>query len=161
MFPLKCRLTRLFLPLLALFLTPAIRAAGEDGLTALDRYVAAADAAYGYKLLDTVKSPGQTTFILELTSQSWLTDKEIDHPLWKHWLTIVRPDAPKSSKALMVISGGGNNRAAPKAAAGALLLAAAATNSIVAEIRMIPNQPLTFAGDVPRSEDAFIAYTWD
>src|SRR5256885_15668223 len=26
---------------------------------------------------------------------------------------------------------------------------------------MIPNQPLTFTGDRPRSEDDFIAYTWD
>src|SRR4030095_11776051 len=30
------------------------------------------------------------------------------------------------------------------------------------ELRMVPNQPLTFVGDgKPRTEDSFIAYTWD
>jgi PhoPQ-activated pathogenicity-related protein len=123
--------------------------------------VAAPDPAYAYKLLDTIKSPGQTTYILELTSQSWLTEKEVDRPLWKHWLTIVRPNEVKSSKALMIIAGGANDRPAPKSAGAGLLLASAATGSVAAEIRMIPNQPITFTGDKPRTEDSLIAYTWD
>ena len=158
MLPSRFGLNRMVLTLLVILMTGGVRA---DDLTALDRYVAAADPAYGYKLLNTVKSPGQTTFILELTSQSWLTAKEVDRPLWKHWLTIVRPDEVKSSKALMVISGGASDRPAPKSAPVALLLASAATHSIAAEIKMIPNQPLTFASDKPRTEDALIAYTWD
>ena len=36
------------------------------------------------------------------------------------------------------------------------------TNSVVAELGMVPNQPLTFATDSkPRWEDGLIAYTWD
>jgi PhoPQ-activated pathogenicity-related protein len=39
---------------------------------------------------------------------------------------------------------------------------AAATGSVISELRMIPNQPLMFAGETrKRSEDAIIAYTWD
>jgi PhoPQ-activated pathogenicity-related protein len=132
-----------------------------DDQTALDHYVAAPDSTYAYKLVNTIKSPGQTTYILELTSQTWLTEKEVDRPVWKHWLTIVRPDQIKSTKALMVIAGGANDRPAPKSANVALIAASAATGSVAAEVRMIPNQPLTFTGDRPRSEDAFIAYTWD
>jgi len=151
-------LNRALLLLLTLIFATQTRA---DDLTALDRYVAAPDPAYAYKLIDTIKSTGQTTFILELTSQTWLTEKEVDKPVWKHWLTIVRPDTVKSSKALMAISGGANDKPAPKSAGLPLLFASAATGSIVAEIKMIPNQPLTFAGDKPRTEDALIAYTWN
>ena len=37
------------------------------------------------------------------------------------------------------------------------------TRSVVAELRMVPNQPLVFANDGgrERSEDEIIAYTWD
>ena len=121
--------------------------------------VAAPDPAYAYKILDTIKSPGQTTFILELTSQSWLTEKEVDQPVWKHWLTIVRPDVVKSSKALMVISGGATGKPAPKSTNTVLLLASAATGSITAEVRMIPSQPLTFTGDKPRTDSEKYATT--
>ncbi len=39
---------------------------------------------------------------------------------------------------------------------------ALATKSVVAELKMVPNQPLVFHGDgVPRKEDDLIAYTWD
>ena len=39
---------------------------------------------------------------------------------------------------------------------------ATATKSVVTELRMVPNQPLTFSDDKkPRTEDKFIAYTWD
>ena len=40
---------------------------------------------------------------------------------------------------------------------------ATTTQSVVAELRMVPNQPLTFTGDPTRSrsEDALLAYSWD
>src|SRR2546421_6380806 len=101
------------LALTCLLFTNQFRA---DDQTALDRYVAAPDPTYAYKLVNTIKSPAQTIYILELTSQTWLAEKEVDRPVWKHWLTIVRPDAVKSSKALMVIAGGANDRPAPKSA---------------------------------------------
>jgi PhoPQ-activated pathogenicity-related protein len=36
------------------------------------------------------------------------------------------------------------------------------TGTVVTELRMVPNQPLTFAGDTKgRTEDSLIAYSWD
>jgi PhoPQ-activated pathogenicity-related protein len=61
----------------------------------------------------------------------------------------------------MVVSGGANDRPPPKSAPATLAIAAAGTGSVAAEVRMIPNQPVTFTGDRPRVEDALIAYTWD
>ena len=130
--------------------------------TALDRYVAAPDTNYTYQLVNTVPGKGFTTYILEMTSQSWLTTNEVNRTLWKHWLTITKPDNASSSTGLLFIGGGGNDREAPKQADGNLLHTALATKSVVTELRMVPNQPLIFGGDgQKRSEDALIAYCWD
>src|SRR5580765_8700457 len=55
-------------------------------LTALDRYVAKPDTNYSYKLVNTLPGTGQTTFVVEMTSQAWLTTNEVNRTLWKHWL---------------------------------------------------------------------------
>src|SRR5713101_2190434 len=64
---------------------------GQDARTALDEYVAAPDTNYSFHLVNTIPGPEQTTFIVEMTSQAWLTTDEVDHPAWKHWLLIVKP----------------------------------------------------------------------
>jgi PhoPQ-activated pathogenicity-related protein len=136
-----------------------LRATG--GLTALDRYVAAPDTNYSYHLVRTIPGKAQTTFFLEMTSQAWLTTNEVDRPLWKHWLMLVRPDKVTSSKSLLFISGGANDDNQPRADGG-LAQIAVATKSVVTELKMVPNQPLVFSGETQeRSEDALIAYTWD
>ncbi len=130
--------------------------------TALDRYVAQADPAYGYKLVSTSRKTGYTTYVLEMTSQSWLTTNEVDRPVWKHWMTLVKPDDVKSTKSLLMIGGGGNDKPAPKDADPNIIAAALATHSVVTELKMVPNQPLTFNGEAKgRVEDSLIAYTWD
>ena len=134
----------------------------HDGLTALDKYVAAPDPNYSFHLVTSIPGNGQTTFILEMTSQAWLTTNEVDRPLWKHWLTIVKPDHVTSSKSLLFIGGGGNGGSPPKAADSNLTQVALATQSVVSELKMVPNQPLVFAGETEgRKEDSLIAYTWD
>jgi PhoPQ-activated pathogenicity-related protein len=130
--------------------------------TALDRYVAAPDAHYAYRLVSTVPGKGYTTFILEMTSQSWLTTNEVDRPLWKHWLNLIRPDGATNSTALLFIGGGSHEKPSPTEADGNLMKVAQATHSVVAELKLVPSQPLIFAGDGrKRSEDEIIAYTWD
>jgi len=130
--------------------------------TALDDYVAAPDTNYSFRLAGKVPGKQETTFILEMTSQAWLTTNEVNRPLWKHWLVIVRPDEVATSKSLLVIGGGANDGVPPKAADGSLVQIALATRSVVSELRMVPNQPLVFSGEsFDRSEDALIAYTWD
>jgi PhoPQ-activated pathogenicity-related protein len=82
--------------------------------------------------------------------------------LWKHWVSIVKPDSVTSSKSLLFITGGANDGRAPSASDGNMSKIAVATKSVVTELRMVPNQPLVFAGETERRvEDSFIAYTWD
>ncbi len=146
--------------ILSFVLLSRVGAAGEQ--TALDRYVAAPDPSYSFQLVSVHDDGGVKTFVLEMTSQTWLTEKEVDKPVWKHWLTIVVPAQRKSSTALLFINGGSNDRPAPKAADAGLLLAAITTGSVVADLRGVPSEPLVFADEGKRrTEDAIIAYTWD
>jgi len=134
----------------------------QDERTALDAYVAAPDTNYTFQLVKTIPGKGQTTYILDMTSQAWLTTNEVDRPLWKHWVIIVKPDQVTSSKSLLFISGGANDGKVPGAGDGSMSGIATATKSVVTELRMVPNQPLVFAGETERrTEDSLIAYTWD
>jgi PhoPQ-activated pathogenicity-related protein len=132
--------------------------------TALDRYVAAPDASYAWKPMRQLPSAGATTTLLEMTSQRWLTEREVERPLWTHWLTVVRPANVKSDVALLYITGGSLERDAPARPPGWLVDVARDTGTIAAELRLVPNQPVVFTDDParkPRTEDDFIAYTWD
>ncbi len=150
------------LVLLPLLLLLGANSAQARHLTALDRYVAAPDPHYAYQLLHTVAGQGYTTYVLEMTSQQWLTTAEVNHPLWKHWLIITRPEAVTHPTGLLFIGGGSNERPAPTEADPKLVKIALATHSVVSELHMVPNQPLIFGNDGhPRVEDDLIAYTWD
>src|SRR5690349_7300180 len=74
--------------------------------TALDRYVKKPDPTYKYELVRTMPGQGYTTYIIDLTSQTWRTAAEVDHPVWKHWLTIVRPDQVSGNIGYLFITGG-------------------------------------------------------
>ena len=95
-----------------------------------------------------------------MTSQTWLTEKEVDKPVWKHWLTVIVPDAVAHDKALLFITGGNNTDPAPAKAASWFAQMAVGTKSVVAELDDVPNQPLRFVDtpDRARSEDEIIAY---
>jgi PhoPQ-activated pathogenicity-related protein len=128
----------------------------------LDDYISAPDTNFSFQLAQTIPAQGYTTFVLALTSQSWLTTNEVDHTLWKHWVIITRPDKVKTSRSLLFISGGKNGGNLPKGPDDNLAQIAVATESIVSELKMVPNQPLVFAGETEgRVEDSLIAYTWD
>jgi PhoPQ-activated pathogenicity-related protein len=62
----------------------------------------------------------------------------------------------------LAISGGNNNSGPPEKLDPLTAQLAKGSRSIVAELKMVPNQPLVFNGDGRRrSEDSMIAYTWD
>jgi PhoPQ-activated pathogenicity-related protein len=132
-----------------------------NGRTALDGYVEAPDPSYKYELVNKVQGNGHTTYIIDMTSQTWRSASEVNRPVWRHWMIMVKPDEVKSTKSLLYISGGNNNSPAPKNAEAQVVQIALATKSVVTELRMIPNQPLTFSDNKPRVEDDMIAYTWD
>jgi PhoPQ-activated pathogenicity-related protein len=131
--------------------------------TPLDRYVAAADPAYSWEPVHDLKGEGYVAHVLRMTSQTWLTSAEVDHTVWRHWLTIIEPETITSDIALLYIHGGVNDDGPPEEPAPPLARIARATGTVVAELRTVPNQPLQFAGDAsgPRREDRLIAYAWD
>lgn len=147
--------------LLILAGTAALTHAAQNGETALDRYVRTPDPAYKYELVRTVPGTGFTTYVIDLTSQQWRSAAEVNRPVWKHWLTIVRPDEVTGTTGFLLVSGGSVTAAAPERANPAYAEIATATHSVVAELSGIPNEPLTFADETKsRNEDGMIAYTW-
>jgi PhoPQ-activated pathogenicity-related protein len=135
---------------------------GAGKQTALDRYVAAPDPTYKYELVNTVKSDGFTTYVLDMTSQAWRSSTEVDRPEWHHWVTIVKPDQVRHDTGFLFITGGANNSKPPVSLDANLRNLAIDTGSVVTELRMVPNQPITFAGETKgRVEDSLIAYAWD
>jgi len=67
-------------------------ASGQD--TALDRYIAKPDPSYSWKLVSTIVGEGYHGYVIDLSSQTWRTAADVDRPVWKHWLTIVKPALP-------------------------------------------------------------------
>jgi len=140
-------------------------AASANPKNALDAYVAKPDPAFAWKVVGPVSGPGYHGAVLELTSQTWLTSKEVDQPVWKHWLTVIVPDDIKKNgkvthdKGFMFITGGNKKDPAPVKAADRWAKMAVETSSVVAELDDVPNQPLRFTEDPkPRVEDEIIAY---
>lgn len=146
---------------LLLFLGSSIRAQLPEE-TAIDRYVQKPDAAYRWEIVRSESAGNAKVVVVDMVSQRWLSEKEVDRPEWQHWLTLVVPKEIKSNVGLLMIGGGKNGGAPPEKASTEVMQIALATGTVVAELKMVPNQPLVFHGDgVPRSEDDLIAYTWD
>ena len=107
---------------------------------------------------------GVTATLIDMTSQRWLTEKEVERPLWTHWLTVIRPQTVTSDIAFLYITGGSLDRDPPAKPPAWLVDAARDTGTVTAELRLVPNQPVVFTDDpthAGRSEDDFIAYTWN
>src|SRR2546422_6006511 len=129
--------------------------------TALDRYIKKPDSSYSYRVANTVRGDGYTAYVVDLTSQTWRKPSEVDRTVWKHWLTIVKPDRVAGATGYLFITGGTTKDKAPERINQSYVENALATHSVVAELQDVPNQPLLFSGDArSRTEDAIIAYTW-
>lgn len=130
--------------------------------TPLDDYIAKEDSTYAWRLAETKEFPTHTLFAIELTSQTWRTPEEVDRTVWKHWLMVVRPKEVKSETGFLFISGGSHRDNPPDKVESYTEQIAIATNSIVAEIKNVPNQPLEFKGGGRKMvEDDLIAFTWN
>ena len=154
------------------------------GTSPLQYYVELPDPTYKWLgPIQTFKLPGATAFVLNLTSQTWLTDADFKETspvkaVWWHQLTVVVPDVldKELTTGWLWITGGSNtNHTKPVdtkdseiAVAGVL---AVASRTVCAVLQQIPNEPLQFAVDIPhdprlypqemRDEDGIIAYTWN
>src|SRR5688572_26844340 len=77
--------------------------------TALDKYVAAPDPSFAWTVAKTLPAEGVTATLIDFTSQRWLTEKEVEQPLWKHWLVVITPEKVSSDIGLLFIGGGRND----------------------------------------------------
>jgi PhoPQ-activated pathogenicity-related protein len=142
----------------------ATRATNSDSAarskSPLVAYVARPDASYRWTVAGNVEGPGYRASVLELTSQTWLSTREVDRSVWKHWLTVVVPEEVVHDKAFLYITGGDNTDPAPTKVIGRFIKLAVQTRSVVAQLEDVPNQPMVFA-DRPGEalvEDAIIAH---
>lgn len=155
-------LTRLFVLLLPTVIQADPRPVPPEHQTALDRYVARPDPSYAWKLALSLRDDSATGYAIDLTSQTWRTTNEVDRPVWKHWLLVVKPDDLAHPTGLLFIGGGNNRGTRPPTPSRELIRIAKDTRCVVAELRMVPNQPLVFGNDgQERTEDDLIGYTWD
>ena len=147
--------------LLAAVLILQVGAAAQE--TALDRYVHAPDPSYHFQLVKTIPGAGYQAYVLRLTSQTWKPPILPDRSVWWHWLIVVRPDRVSYHTGFLYITGGSNEDKAPDRVNASIRDMALDTHSVVAELRMVPNQPINFPDARKRDlvEDQFIAYTWD
>jgi PhoPQ-activated pathogenicity-related protein len=131
--------------------------------TPLDDYIAKPDASYSYSVVQTIDTPLGKVYVIDMKSQTWRTEKEVNRTLWQHWLTIIVPNGVTSDTALLFIDGGSNGGKPPSGPDGMLTQIALQSKTVVANLKMVPNQPLVFADDPgnQRYEDAIIAYTFD
>ena len=129
----------------------------------LDEYVSRPDPGYEYHLISTIPGDGVTTYVLEMTSQSWLTEKEVDRTEWKHWMIICKPDDVQAQDRPACTSPAAATAASRrKRPTGSWQQIAKSPKVVVTELKMVPNEPMVFNGeDRMRKEDPLIAYTWD
>jgi len=136
---------------------------GLSVATPLDDYVAKPDPSYSYKIVQTIDHPLGKIVIVDMKSQRWRSESEVNRTLWQHYLTVIIPNNVAFDTALLWVTGGSNDRPAPGKPEGMLAEIAVRSRSVVAELRTVPNQPLVFPDDPDnrRYEDEIIAYTFD
>ncbi len=159
---MKVRFTLLTIavPLLTVGLMGAAFAEDLPRRTALDDYIEKPDDSYSWKIVDSKTVDGIKTVVVDMVSQTWRTKKDVNHTEWRHWLTISIPEKVTSDIGMLFI-GGGSNEKGPRSDKRIKTIAKA-TGTVVAELGMVPNQPLIFHNDgKKRTEDDLIGYTWN
>ena len=132
----------------------------ENTLNALEAYVQEEDDSYTWKVHSTEVFGISKNVVIDMTSQNWLTEDDVDRTEWKHWIILTIPSVIDTDIAVFLVNGGDNDGEVPDPNAE-LGLAAITARSILVDFRMVPNQPLVFHDDgVERSEDDLIAYAW-
>ena len=127
-------------------------------------YVNKPTPKYSYQLLSEFTVTGATVYVLNMTSVEWLPEEFGYRALWFHYLEVVVPtNLDKSLKeAFVYITNGDTTDGLPT---GDPITIAMATvgKTIGVTVKMIPNQPLTYANDPlhqVRVEDGIIGYAW-
>ena len=135
-----------------------------DYRTVLSDYVRGNNQYFKYQLKGSYDNDYGKFIIFNMTSVKWLDEKELGNSCyWFHLVEIAIPKKIKQqSDVLMLVAGGSQKEIAPTSD-NELMKMAASTQSIVASIHQIPNQPLVFNSDPTRQqriEDEILAYAW-
>ncbi|KAL9645271.1 hypothetical protein ABK040_002471 [Willaertia magna] len=137
--------------------------------TVLDRYVwNNTNSPYSYTLLSKQSSLLGTVYVLNMTSQNWLTPMEVGkRSLWFHYLQITVPlTLNKEYKDTFLMLDQTDNNVDYKSLTQGneqSFFAATASGSVYTTLYSIPNQPIVFKDDLQQRglyEDQLIAYTW-
>ena len=100
-------------------------------------------SSYAYEIVNEALEDGMHVVTVRLTSQTW------QGIVWRHWLTILRPEnCAHPDKGMLFISGGNNTTTAPSVDSGdnqAVLMVARALGATAAILNQVPNQPLMTA----------------
>lgn len=127
----------------------------------LKSYVAKEDPLFKWSIEQDTKTENFRHVQVKLTSQTWLSPKEVDTPEWRHWLEIFIPNDHNSDAAMLLIAGGSNSNGEPKLTSSIGLPIALVSKTIVAQLSQVPNQPLEFLSDgKQRTEDDLISFSW-
>jgi len=132
--------------------------------TPLDDYVNAPDTHHKYSLQGIIPGVSYTSYVFLMTSQKWLTDSDSDKSIWDHWLMICVPQKVQQTDiGFLFISSGSNGGNAPNEMDPLIQQICMTSQTVIADLRQIPNQPIVFNKDpthLQRVEDDIIAYTW-
>ena len=69
----------------------------------LKEYVHHRDPAFRYEIIDTLYAETWKEYYIKMVSGTWLTEKEVNHTEWWHWVTIVVPNNVLETEALLFI----------------------------------------------------------
>ncbi len=131
--------------------------------TALDDYIALEDPSYAWTINSTVPIAGNmgTVFNIDMTSQTWRSESDVNRSVWQHRLNIVVPTNAVQEVALLIVEGGSNS--SPPLDVGEYAYFASLVGCTVALLQTVPNQPLRFYNPTtgPLSEDNAIGHTYD
>lgn len=133
----------------------------ENPSNALVRYVGKFDPATQATLVDEDTHLGWNGYTMELTSQAWRSDEEVDRPLWTHDLSVIVPWF--TDEQCLFLINGGSNPVKLQGPDSTIAAAALALGMTYVQLDQIPNQPLYFTDEdnVKRKEDMILAYSLD
>lgn len=106
-----------------------------------------------------------------MRSQRWPVGRKdsVNHPVWLHRITVYQPEKVVHDSALLFINGGrlyseNDEPLTVKQSPNNDLdfaYIAALSQSVVVDLKDVPNQYLQFSDSKPLREDALVAYTWE
>lgn len=138
--------------------------------TPLDDYVAKPDDVYSWETVAVYPDTGlgYSSYLINMTSQTWQTAEETNQPIWWHYIIVVVPTNLRfTDSAFLMVDNGDMDDSIPTPDTdgrfNSTIEYALGTGSIAADLKMVPNQELHCQGDPPdrwRREDDLIAWTW-